>query len=224
MGLIVSLLQILTRPFASSHPSDTMSKKNDDRKNVVIVGGGLAGVAVAKTLSAKLDHSRYNLILITARSSYVHLIAGARMVVTSEGNLENEAVIPYDKVFPSGKGSHVVGTVTEIQETAPGKGGDLVLNNGEKVHYDALILATGSAWSGALHFPDADADLRATIKDWRNKFSTAKHVVIVGGGAVGIGKSYVGVMDAIRLTSLTETAGEVKDAFPVSNWLLYYYL
>lgn len=190
MGLIFSLLQNLSRPFNSLSPPDhTMSKKNDDRKNIVIIGGGIAGTTVAKTLSAKLDHSRFNLILVSARSTYIHLIAGARLVVTSEGNLENEAIIPYDKIFPAGKGSHVVGFVTEIQEEGPGKGGDVVLNNGEKIHYHSLVLATGSSWSGALKFPDSDADLRATIKDWRNKFSTAKHVIIIGGGAVGIGKS-----------------------------------
>ncbi|KAK7687688.1 hypothetical protein QCA50_008904 [Cerrena zonata] len=197
MGLIISLLHAINPFKFLSHSDHDMAKKSDDRKNVVIIGGGFSGNLVAKTLSTKLDHSRYNLILVSARAGYIHLIAGARLVVTSDGDLENQAIIPYDRLFPHGKGTYVVGTVTEVQESAPGKGGDVVLNNGERIHYDSLVLATGSTWSGALNFPDADADLRATIKDWRNKFSGAKHVVIVGGGAVGI-----------------ETAGEVKDAFP----------
>lgn len=193
MVLIFSLLQKISRPFRSlPPPSDITSKKNNDRKNIVIVGGGFAGNLVAKLLSAKLDHSRFNLILVSARSGYVHLIAGARLVVTSEGNLENEAIIPYDRLFPAGKGTYIQGTVSEIQEDSEviGKGGDVVLSNGERIHYHSLVLATGSAWSGALNLPDSDTDLHATIRDWRNKFATAKHVVIVGGGGVGIGPSY----------------------------------
>ena len=189
MDLIISFLQILRLPLRFlSHPDDTMSKKNDDRKDIVIVGGGIAGVLAAKALSAKLDHTRFNLILVDARTSFVHIIAGARMVVTSDGNLENEAVVPFDRMFPKGKGAHVLGTVTEIQETAPGKGGDLVLSNGEKIHYDALVLATGSKWSGAMYFSHDVDELRTTVKDWRNKFSVANHIVIAGGGPSGIGK------------------------------------
>ena len=51
-------------------------------KNVVVLGGGVAGVAVAQTLSQKLNHARYNLILVDMRSHMVWLPAGARMVVT----------------------------------------------------------------------------------------------------------------------------------------------
>ncbi|CAL1715396.1 unnamed protein product [Somion occarium] len=119
------------------------------------------------------------------------------MVVTSEGDLENQAIIPYDRLFVNGNGTHVVGAVTAIDEVAPGKGGNVVLNNGEKIHYDVLALATGSTWPGPINFPDSDADAIASIKDWRNKIANAKHVVIVGGGPVGI-----------------ETAGEIKDAYP----------
>ena len=58
MDLIISFLQILRLPLRFlSHPDDTMSKKNDDRKDIVIVGGGIAGVLAAKALSAKLDHT-----------------------------------------------------------------------------------------------------------------------------------------------------------------------
>lgn len=83
----------------------------------------------------------------------------------------------------------VVGTVTAIDEVAPGKGGDVILTNDERIHYDVLALATGSTWSGPLNFPQSDAEVIASINDWRNKIANAKHVVVVGGGAVGIGGS-----------------------------------
>ena len=53
-------------------------------KNVVVLGGGSAGVAVAQTLSKKLNHTLYNLILVDMRPHMVWLPAGARMVVTHD--------------------------------------------------------------------------------------------------------------------------------------------
>jgi len=172
------------------------NKKNDDLKNVVVVGGGFAGSTIAKTLSATLDKTKYNLILITSRPYFIHIVAGIRMNVTDEGHLENTALIPYDKLFLKGIGSHIVGTVISIEEESPGHG-VLVLKDGEKVEYDALVLATGSNWSGPLNFPESDADIRASIQDWRKKYAGAKEIALVGGGAVGI-----------------EMAGEIRDTFP----------
>lgn len=52
-------------------------------KNVVVIGGGGAGVTVAQSLSKKLNHARYNLILVDMRPHMIWLPAGARMVVTN---------------------------------------------------------------------------------------------------------------------------------------------
>lgn len=164
-----------------------MSKKSDDRKNVVIVGGGGYGTGLARDLSAKLDASKYNLILISARSYYVHLVAAVRFTVTSEGKLEDRAFIPYDHLFVNGNGTFVQGKVTAVEDFGRGRGGDVVLENDEKVHYDTLVLATGLLWGGALAFPDLDADVRRSLADWRKKFAGASEIVFVGGGAVGIG-------------------------------------
>ncbi|KAI0823945.1 FAD/NAD-P-binding domain-containing protein [Trametes gibbosa] len=174
-----------------------MSDKRAGTKNVVVVGGGFAGSAIARQLSAKLDSSVYNVIVINARPVHVHLIAGARMAVTAADHLEDTAVIPYDKLLPAGKGSVKIGKVTSIVEAEAGKGGEVVLEDGERIPYVALVLATGSSWSGPLAFPDKEADLRAHLTDWRGKFQKAKHVVIVGAGAVGL-----------------ELAGEIKEVSP----------
>lgn len=92
-------------------------------KNVVVLGGGGAGVTVAQTLSKKLNHAECNLILVDMRPHMVWLPAGARMVVTHDeaftdtvclsptnsqpavSNPVSQAVFPYDKVLPQGKGT-----------------------------------------------------------------------------------------------------------------------
>ena len=210
----------LTLPFAA------MSKKSDDRKNVVIVGGGGYGIGLARDLSAKLDRSKYNLTLVSARPYYIHLVAAIRFTVTSEGQIEDRAFVPYDHLFVNGNGTLVTGKVTGIEEFGKGRGGQLVLQSGDKVPYDVLVLATGATWGGPLDFPDADGDVRASLEAWRRRYAAANEIVFIGGGAVGIGKFLcthlrLGMAKYSPPCSL-ETAGEVRDAFPVSTRGLCY--
>ncbi|EKM48752.1 uncharacterized protein PHACADRAFT_179428 [Phanerochaete carnosa HHB-10118-sp] len=171
-----------------------MSKKTDEgKKNVVIVGGGAAGVEVVQQLAKQLDHAQYNLILLNARPYFVHVIAGLRMAVSEAERLEDQVLIPYDRL----PATFVQGTLVEIEETAPGKGGVLVLANGDRLEYAALILATGSKWPGLIDYGDSNEEVHENIRIWRERFAQAKNVVIAGGGAVGI-----------------ELAGEIVDAHP----------
>ena len=177
-----------------------MSKKFDDQSNIVIVGGGAAGLRIARDLSAKLDASKYNLILINPRPYHIHMPAGARLTTSDEGHLEDTAFIPYDKAFVNGAGTLKVGTVTAISNNKREKGGVLTLQDGESLPYEILVLASGSTFEGALAFPDEKDGMSEWLKRWRGRYERANHIVFVGGGAVGI-----------------ESAGEVKDKFPVGH-------
>ena len=161
-------------------------KKSDSKKNVVLVGGGYANVHVVQALAKTLDRTRFNLILLTPRPYYIHIVAGLRIAVTEEGKVEDQAFIPYDKLPGC---SLVQGKVASIEESAPGKGGVLVLESKERIEYAALVLGTGSAWSGTTDFPDTDEAVREYVRTWRSRFAKASNIVVVGGGAVGIGKA-----------------------------------
>ena len=124
-------------------------------KNVVIVGGGAAGVATARLLSPKLGALGYNLILIDARPFFVHLIGSIRMAVSAVDHLEElgKVILPYDNVFAHGVGVLKVGTVASVTETA-GAGGIVTLQDGERVPYEYLVLAPGALWSDHISFPN----------------------------------------------------------------------
>jgi len=121
------------------------------------------------------------------------------MTTTSKGKLEETALIPYDKLLVNNNGTLKVGRVTSI-EVEEGKGGAVVLDSGERIKYDVLVLATGSHWKGPLNLPDDREAALAYIKEWRDKIESASGIVIAGGGAVGY-----------------EFAGEIKDFYPTKK-------
>ncbi|TBU44038.1 FAD/NAD(P)-binding domain-containing protein [Dichomitus squalens] len=167
------------------------------KKNVVVIGGGFAGGTAARELSKKLSASQYNIILIDARPFYTHLPALARIAVSAEDQLEEKALFGFEKLFHNGNGTFKQGKVVSIAEAAPGKGGEVVLESGERVSYSALLIATGAIWPEIIQLPETNSATKSHISTWRNKVEKANHVVIVGGGAVGI-----------------ELAGEIKYAYP----------
>jgi hypothetical protein len=79
-------------------------------------------------------------------------------------------------------------------------------------------LAQGANWVGPVGFPRTDAEVKAHVKDIQAKFSKAKHIVLVGGGAVGFG-NFPPTLSAPRVLwngyFSTELAGEIKDIWPV---------
>ena len=162
---------------------------------IVIVGGG-SGAALATKLSAarsKFDPAKYNITVITPLPYNVFLLAAARIAVTSEGSLDstNQAFIPLDKVFNSGKGANVAQAGRVLQGRVVNVLEDRVeLDNGSSLRYNYLVLATGSVWSGPTNYGQysSEGEVRSHVDKWRKQISTAKRIVIVGGGAVGLGR------------------------------------
>ncbi|KZV66545.1 FAD/NAD(P)-binding domain-containing protein [Peniophora sp. CONT] len=165
--------------------------------HIVIVGGGAAGTALARELSKSVLPTKHSLTLVTARPFYIHLPASLRMTSIGSEHIEEKALIPYDDLFINGNGIAVVGRVTAVEATKGQAGGKVVLESGEKVEYDILVLAPGNTFSGPLDFPDGKEAVLEHIHEWQEKFAAAKSVVLVGGGPVGI-----------------EYAGEIRDFFP----------
>lgn len=109
--------------------------KSSAKENVVVVGGGLAGTQIAKELSNKLDHSKYDLIVVEARPYLIWMLAGARLAVTSEKGAVDNYTFNYDKFLPAGKGTVKKGKVEKIVPKSDGQGGELELVGGETLPY-----------------------------------------------------------------------------------------
>jgi len=156
------------------------------------------------------------------------------MTTSSEGSLEDTILIPYDKLLVNQNGTVKVGRVVSIQDHKEGSGGELALSNGEKLHYDVLILAPGSNWEGPVKFPDTKPEILDFIKDWRRSFENAENIVLAGGGAVGIGLLWSkgiegigrqpesrGVLQGLMFLGFALAEAQVLYAFVVTFLLLF---
>jgi len=108
------------------------------KENVVVVGGGLGGTLMAKELSAKLDHSKYNLFLVEARSHLIWVLGGLRIAVTKEEGAVDNYLFNYDKFFPAGKGTVKKAKVEKIVPNSDGNGGELQLTEGDVLPYRSM--------------------------------------------------------------------------------------
>lgn len=160
---------------------------NNSKRSVVVVGGGGAGSNIAGYLSTKLDPAQHSLTLINARPFHVFLPATVRMTVTTEGKLEEQILIPFDRVMSKGIGEFKVGRVVGIEKDERG-GGSVLLEGGEKVWYDVLVLAPGTMYEGPIEYPDTMEATLGQIEAWRMKVLHANTIVLSGGGPVNIGE------------------------------------
>ncbi|KAF8494065.1 FAD/NAD(P)-binding domain-containing protein [Gautieria morchelliformis] len=137
-----------------------MSKKADDQKTVVVVGGGHAGVHTSRPLSLALDPSKYKLILVNPRPYRIIIPAALRLVVSD--------------------------TLKKQRSYQPGaKSGVLQLRSGESISYDVLVLATGAAWQGPIAFPDDTGDVKKFIASSRERYAKSNEFVLAGGELAG---------------------------------------
>jgi len=174
-----------------------------NKTTIVVVGGGAAGIPIAQELDKKLDPARYSLTLVSETDYYRHLPASLRAIVTAEGNLEDQIALPYDKIYGKATNNGIgrvgtvqVGKVTSIEEKSNSHG-YVVLEGNRRIEWNLLVIATGSEWEGPLRWPNRRSLLKQHLDNWRERFATAKSVVLVGAGTVG-----------------SELAGELRDFAP----------
>ncbi|PPR02018.1 hypothetical protein CVT24_011141 [Panaeolus cyanescens] len=170
------------------------------RQNIVIVGGGFAGIGVFNQLYDTIDASKYDLFLISDRDYVAYYPAALRMSISPEDDLENQVLMKYNSRFNQANKKTIIGKVTTIDQRSDKSGGTVTLANGQKVEWAFLVLTPGGRWEGIVNIPEAKKDVGAFIRSWKSKVEKANDIVLIGGGAVGI-----------------EAAGEIKEYYPRKN-------
>lgn len=154
-------------------------------KNIVIVGGGVAGIGLAQALEKHKPAlpSDVKIIVIDRRDYYYHIIAGLRAPV--DAVLQEEATIPYDRVFKASSPASILqAEATSIDESfVHTQAAD---SGTSKIPYDLLVISTGSMWSQELNLPFARQEAIKKLASQGAEIAEAKKIIIVGGGAVGV--------------------------------------
>ncbi len=159
---------------------------------VVVVGSGFAGVEAVRALAGYCGE-RFECIWVTRRAKLVFLPS---LPEVAGGRLRPEDVEWSVERLAARTGFQLVEHSVEAVEE-----GKLLLNNGEQIEYDYVILATG-AGPAFFNVPGAEEytiplySVDAAVK-LHNAVRSASRLAIVGAGLVGV-----------------EVAGEAKHANP----------
>jgi NADH dehydrogenase len=166
-----------------------------NKKKVVIVGGGFAGIEVAKGLIKK-GHSE--VILITRSPVFEYYPALYKLVT---GTLSIEVCVPYTKIFKKGTVQIVEDTFISYDKEKK----EVLLESGVRQAYDTLVLCVGSEVNffnipgvDKFAFPFKSArdalalrqHLYTLLQESKNIPSSDLvkrfHVTVVGGGPSGV--------------------------------------
>ncbi|WP_329223427.1 FAD-dependent oxidoreductase [Streptomyces sp. NBC_01485] len=142
--------------------------------DVVVIGGGYAGVRLAK----RLDEAA-RVTLVDRKEVFFHRVASLRAGVRPDWSVT--PFIPYDRLLRDGR--VVVGKAVRIDTTAR----QVVLATGERLPYDVVVIATGADYPEPARF--AGTTTEETIKSLaghQSRVAAAEHVLVVGGGPSGV--------------------------------------
>lgn len=152
-------------------------------KKIVIIGNGIAGITAARHIRKKSDAE---ILVISAETD--HFFSRTALMYVYMGHLKYEHIKPYEDWFWEKNNIEllrewVVKVIAEERK--------LELSNGKTVHYDALILATGSR-SNKFGWPGQDLPGVQGLYSYQDlelmeeNSKDIRHAVIVGGGLIGV--------------------------------------
>ncbi|MFE0457332.1 NAD(P)/FAD-dependent oxidoreductase [Streptomyces sp. NPDC058914] len=142
--------------------------------DVVVIGGGYAGVRLAKRLDATA-----RVTLVDRKEVFFHRIASLRAGVRPEWT--TTPFIPYDRLLRHGR--VVTGKVVRIETQER----QVVLATGERLPYDVLVIATGADYPEPARFTGTTIEEAAkTFAAHQRGIAAAEHVLVVGGGPSGV--------------------------------------
>lgn len=152
-------------------------------ERIIIIGNGISGITAARHIRKRSDHE---IIVISGETDY--FFSRTALMYIYMGHMTYEHTKPYeDHFWEKNRIQLLRNWVTDVNPNEH----TITLQHEEKLHYDKLILALGSA-SNKFGWPGQDLpgvqglynyqDLQLLEKNTKN----IEHGVVVGGGLIGV--------------------------------------
>ncbi|MGP4046031.1 NAD(P)/FAD-dependent oxidoreductase [Streptomyces sp. 2A115] len=142
--------------------------------DVVVIGGGYAGVRLAKRLD---DVARVT--LVDRKDVFFHRIASLR--ASTHSDWTRTPFIPYDRLL--GNGRVVMGKAVRVEARER----HVVLATGERLPYDVVVIATGADYPEPARFTGTSEEEAAkSFRQHQERIAAAGSVLVVGGGPAGV--------------------------------------
>lgn len=152
-------------------------------KKVLIIGNGIAGITCARHIRKQ---SNFDITVISSESKYFY--SRTALMYIYMGHMKQEHTKPYEDHFWKKNNINLLQAHVQKIETSLHS---ITLNNGLKVQYDYLVIATGSK-SNKFGWPGQDLigvqglyNLQ-DVQSMQQHTDGIKHAVVVGGGLIGI--------------------------------------
>ncbi|MEV5177878.1 FAD-dependent oxidoreductase [Streptomyces flaveolus] len=143
-------------------------------RRVVVIGGGYAGVKVARDLDETAD-----VTMVDGKDAFFHRVASLRASVDPEWT--TAPFFSYDRLLSRGR---VLRDKATGVDTA---GRQVLLRSGLRLSYDALVIATGADYQEPARFTGVTVDEAATaFTEHQKQAARAGSVLVVGGGPSGV--------------------------------------
>jgi NADH dehydrogenase len=168
--------------------SNVLSNEGVGVKHIVIVGGGFAGVKLARELQ---DDRRFQITVISARANFEYHAALYR---SATGRSHMEVAVPLTEIFADTDVEVVINPVAKIDS----KKKTVTCEDGQSYAYDDLVLALGTvtAYFGIKGLPEYSYGIKTIdeamyLKNHLHAELTTGHkpdlnYVVVGGGPSGV--------------------------------------
>jgi NADH dehydrogenase FAD-containing subunit len=163
-----------------SHSAAGLMASERKVPRVVVIGAGVTGYVVIQKLETYAKKGIFLLTVIDRKPYFENTVGALRSLVNPA--FHQRTCKPHQK-WVQKPTILIVGEVTLISEhsvTVKGLDGETIVN------FDYVVLLMGSSYTPAKPLSVTLEERRAYLKNYSERVKQAKHILIVGGGPVGV--------------------------------------